>query len=155
MHFCVYPKAAFVLLGFNINAHDSYVLQYYLDYTHLCIFSLMFISRVCVCVLGKEAAPRFHSQSGNISSGRPQSPPPRGRLPTVGTSRDDCSRWGDCTCALAHTQTRSHRQYAQTCMKIHIHISKRHTVTITHTSTHRSLLEKCICTSTHAPGLQV
>lgn len=26
-----------------------------------------------------------------------------GGLPTVGTSRDDCSRWGGCACALRHT----------------------------------------------------
>ena len=73
----------------------------------LCIYTVMLISRVCVyvcvcvCVCwGRRQASRFHSQSGSISSGRPKSQPPRGRLPTVGTSRDDCPRWGHCTCAL-------------------------------------------------------
>lgn len=49
----------------------------------------------CVCVLcgGMREGSRFHSQSGSISSGRPQSWPPRGKLPTVGTSRDDCPCW--------------------------------------------------------------
>lgn len=71
---------------------------------YLCIH--IYSTCMCVCARwGRRQGSRFHSQSGSISSGRPQSWPPRGKLPTVGTSRDDCPCWGDCTCALAHRPT--------------------------------------------------
>lgn len=47
-----------------------------------------------MCEGERQCRSRFHSQSGSISSGRPQSRPPRGKLPTVCTSRDDCPCWG-------------------------------------------------------------
>lgn len=91
-----------------------------------CTFVFILSKCLPLCVLVEKAkAFRFHIQSGSISSGRP---PSRGRLPTVGTSRDDCPRWGDCTCALmyytcgSHTEhTHWHRQiwinHIQTCMR--------------------------------------
>lgn len=73
----------------------------------LCIYAFMFILHVLWFMLKQEEegekASRFHNQSGSITSGGPQSRPPRGRLTTVGTSRDDCPRRLDCTCALIHT----------------------------------------------------
>lgn len=91
---------------------------------YLCIH--IYSTCMCVCACwGRRQGSRFHSQSGSISSGRPQSWPPRGKLPTVGTSRDDCPCWGDCTCALAHrpTLTSTHadlhiRMYAHARLQI-------------------------------------
>lgn len=82
-----------------------------------CIFSFGLIhgfehmcARAC---RGKRKASRFHSQSGSISSGRPQSQTPRVRLPTVGMSRDDCPRWGF---AHAHSQSGLHMpKHIQIC----------------------------------------
>lgn len=86
------------------------------------LYSCINVYATCVCACwGRRQASRFHTQSGSISSGRPQSRPPRGRLPTVGTSRDDCPRWGDCTCALTYTHAHSHT-YPHTSAHTDLHI---------------------------------
>lgn len=130
MYFCsfFYMQTCMLLV-----LHTATVFILHCARMHLCIYAFMFIPCVCVC-WGRRQASRFHTQSGSISSGRPQSRPPRGRLPTVGTSRDDCPRWGDCTCALTYIHAHSHTNrhilahtdlhipmYVQTCIKIHIH----------------------------------
>lgn len=88
--------------------------------SYLCIH--IYSTCVCVCVLREEARIQV-PQSGSISSGRPQSWPPRGKLPTVGTSRDDCPCWGDCTCALTYKRAHSHTDpHTQADKDLHIHM---------------------------------
>lgn len=94
---------------------------------YLCVH----VYSTCMCALGggRREGSRFHSQSGSISSGRPQSWPPREKLPTVGTSRDDCPCWGglhmrtpnaDPRCqarALLCKHTRTHtRMHTRACI---------------------------------------
>lgn len=94
---------------------------------------------VCVCArvcMWRRQSSRFHSQSGSISSGRPQSQTLRVRLPTVGTSRDDCPCWGDCACVLTYTCTltvRSTHTTARADVRIHIHNEMPHSLTHTQT----------------------
>ncbi len=110
---------------------------------HLCINAFMFIL-MCVC-WGCRQASRFYSQSGSISSGRPQSRLPRGRLPTVGTSRDDCPRWGDCTCALTCTHAHSHTDlHTSTHTDLHIPYMFKHAYTYIH-RTLRTHVESFTC----------
>lgn len=133
------------------HAYILYTVTVYILHSvcmHLCTYTLMVISRVyvraCVC-WGRRQASRFHSQSGSISSGRPQSRPPRGRLPTVGTSRDDCPRWGDCTCALIYyTCALTHRP---THIGIH-RFAYTHVCANLHGNTH-TYLENCTQSHIH------
>lgn len=101
------------------------------QYDASCMCSLstrlyLFHMRVCTS-WGRRQGSRFHSQSGSISSGRPQSWPPRGKLPTVGTSRDDCPCWGG-----LHMRTPNADPRCQTCAQLCI-------CTCTHTYTHESV----------------
>lgn len=148
-------QCMFLLLCVYVNVHAPGILRQYVYYARCaCIFvfmhSCLFHMRVC---WGRRQASRFHSQSGSISSGRPQSWPPRGRLLTVGTSRDDCPRWGDCTCALTYTHAHSHTDphrlahtdssYTHVCTNMHENThtyqencTQSHTVTHMHAHSH-------------------
>lgn len=93
-----------------------------------------------VCEGERQCRSRFHSQSGSISSGRPQSRPPRGKLPTVCTSRDDCPCWGG---GIAHALSYSSPHTApHSFAYTHVHtcVCTRSLQLHTHTHTFAAIL---------------
>ena len=103
---------------------------------------------------GRQRTPRFHSQSGSISSGRPQSRPPGGKLPTVCTSRDDCPCGGPLH-MRSHSQPhiQNHKllhilmSCARTCMCNTHAFTTLHTAVRAHTHTHTHVRIACICST--------
>lgn len=88
---CLCSHACFHIFGKvqMCTLHAYFATVYFSPCVSITAFMRCYFMDVCVC--WKEAqALRFHSQPASRQAGRS----PRGRLPTVGTSRDDCPHWG-------------------------------------------------------------